>query len=42
MSQVGSHLHILVDADDGFVLVVRSKTNVLDWTKILENIIKED
>ncbi len=42
MSQDDSHIHILIDTDDGFILVVRSKTNVLDWTKILEKMIKEE
>lgn len=40
MSQEDSHTHILVDQDDGFFIVVKNETNVIDWTKVVKNIIK--
>ena len=41
MSQEVTHTHVLADYDNGFVVVVYSKSNVINWVKTLENIIKD-
>ena len=41
MSQEVTHTHVLADYDNGFVVVVYSKSDVLNWIKTLENIIKD-
>lgn len=41
MSQEVTHTHILADYDDGYVLVVYAKGDVIDWIKVIENLQKE-
>ena len=37
----GLHTHVLVDYDDGYILVVYAKSNVINWIKILDSIQKD-
>lgn len=39
-AEQGSHTHVLADYDNGYVLVVYSKSNVINWIKILDSIQK--
>lgn len=37
----GSHTHVLADYDNGYVLVVYTKSDVINWIKILDSIQKD-
>ena len=41
MNQEVTHTHVFADYDSGFVLVVYSKSDVINWIETLESITKD-